>query len=439
MTKRSWLALVSLFGVLSLVGAACASSSGEGSGGGGGGEDVCAADQFGCVQVAAGAPIQLGTLEAISGDVASLGQDQVNGVILAVDYLDGAFDATPGQVLGHDIELQGEDDLCSAEGGQAGATALAANDQIVGVIGTSCSSAALGVADTILGDKGILLISGSNTNPGLTSAEKHQPFYFRTAHNDKIQGAIVADFALQNLGAMTAATINDESPYADGLAAAFRDNFEAGGGTITAIEAINSGDTDFKPLLTSIAEGNPDVLYFPDFNPACALIAQQAKDILPDTALIGSDGCLASDFLTTAGAAADGVYASSPDLSAFQSNSFYSGEFIPAYQAQFGSAPTSVFHAHAFDAANILFAAIQAVAVENSDGSLSIPRTALRDALAATSGYQGITGTITCTPLGDCATDVTIGVFQAPAWPVEGGTPDAQAVFSETKSLADVA
>ena len=339
MTKRSWLALVSLFGVLSLVGAACASSSGEGSGGGGGGEDVCAADQFGCVQVAAGAPIQLGTLEAISGDVASLGQDQVNGVILAVDYLDGAFDATPGQILGHDIELQGEDDLCSAEGGQAGATALAANDQIVGVIGTSCSSAALGVADTILGDKGILLISGSNTNPGLTSAEKHQPFYFRTAHNDKIQGAIVADFALQNLGAMTAATINDESPYADGLAAAFRDNFEAGGGTITAIEAINSGDTDFKPLLTSIAEGNPDVLYFPDFNPACALIAQQAADILPDTALIGSDGCLASTFLETAGDAADGVYASSPDLSVFQTNSFYAGEFIPAYEALVGTAP----------------------------------------------------------------------------------------------------
>ena len=148
------------------------------------------------------------------------------------------------------------------------------------------------------------------------------------------------------------------------------------------------------------------------FRSACALIAQQAADILPDTALIGSDGCLASTFLETAGDAADGVYASSPDLSVFQTNSFYAGEFIPAYEALVGTAPTSVFHAHAFDAANILFAAIQAVAVENADGSLSIPRTALRDALAATSGYQGITGTITCTPLGDCATDVTIGIFE---------------------------
>jgi len=439
LTKRTWLALVSLFAVLSLVGAACASDSGDtGGAGGGGAADVCAADEFGCIEIAAGDPITVGTLQAISGDVATLGQDQVNGVQLAVDYLDGALDGTNGQLLGHDVVVTGEDDGCSAEGGQAGATALAANDQIVGVIGSSCSSAALGVADTILGDKGILLISGSNTNPGLTSEERHQPFYFRTAHNDKIQGAIVADFALMELGATTAATINDESPYADGLAAAFRDNFEAGGGTITAIEAINSADTDFKSLLESIKAKGADVLYFPDFNPACALIAQQAKDILPDTALIGSDGCLATTFLETAGAAADGVYASSPDLGAFQSNSFYANDFLNAYQTAFGSAPTSVFHAHAFDATNILFEAIKAVAIENEDGSLSIPRTALRDALAATSGWAGLTGTITCTPLGDCATDVTIGIFEAPGWPVEGGSGDQSAVFSETKSLADV-
>ena len=87
------------------------------------------------------------------------------------------------------------------------------------MIGTSCSSAALGVADKILSDKGILLISPSNTNPGLTAEGTHQPFYLRTAHNDKIQAAIVADFVFTEQGLTTAATINDESPYADGLAA----------------------------------------------------------------------------------------------------------------------------------------------------------------------------------------------------------------------------
>ncbi|MGZ8636349.1 MAG: branched-chain amino acid ABC transporter substrate-binding protein [Actinomycetota bacterium] len=448
MRKRKYFALLAMFAALTLVAAACSDDDDGGGDGGttGGGEETgatgaagdCEADEFGCVEVAAGDAIQVGTLLSISGDTASLGQDSQNGVALAIDNLDGALDATDGQLLGHDVELVNEDDGCSAEGGQAGATALAANESIVAVIGTSCSSSALGVADQILSDQGMILLSPSNTNPALTSEEAHQPFYSRTAHNDRIQGAIVAEFALDELGAQTAATINDESPYADGLAAAFRTNFEAGGGEITAIEAIRTGDTDFGPLLTSIAEGDPDVLYFPDFNPECALIASQARDAMPDVALIGSDGCLATDFLETAGDAAEGVYASSPDVTVFAGGEFYNGEFLPAYETAFGSAPTSVFHAHSFDAANILFDAIEAVAIDDG-GNLQIPRTALNDALLATSGYQGITGTITCTPLGDCATDVTIGIFQAPGWPVEGGEEGAAAVYSDTKTLDDVA
>jgi branched-chain amino acid transport system substrate-binding protein len=442
MKQRRVLRLLALVGVLSLVGAACSNDDdGGGSTGGGGatGSSVdCDTVDFGCVEVAAGAPITIGTLLAISGDTASLGQDSQNGAALAIDYLDGALDATDGQLLDHDVELSNEDDLCSAEGGQAGGTALAADPDIVAVIGTSCSSSALGVADTILSDKGILLISPSNTNPGLTAEGTHQPFYLRTAHNDKIQGAIVSDFVYTKQGLTTAATINDESPYADGLAEAFRNNFEAAGGTITSVEAINSGDTDFKPLLTSIAQKNPEALYFPDFNPACALIAKQAAEIMPDTLLIGSDGCLATDFLETAGSAANGVFASSPDLSVFANGDFYKNEFIPAYKDQFGTAPTSVFHAHAFDAMNILFEALKTAAIQNDDGSLTIPRQALRDAIFATSGWEGITGTITCTELGDCATDVTIGIFEAPGWPVEGGSEDQDPVFSETKTLGEV-
>jgi branched-chain amino acid transport system substrate-binding protein len=446
MKHRRVLRLLALVAVLSLVGAACSNDDDSGGGATGGetggttgGAVDCATVEFGCLEVASGEPITIGTLLAISGDTASLGLDSQAGAQLAIDYLDGTLDQVNGQLLGHDVQLQNEDDGCSADGGQAGATALAADPAILAVIGTSCSSAALGVADEILSSKGILLISPSNTNPGLTSEEAHQPFYLRTAHNDKIQGAIVSDFVYTEQGITTAATINDESPYADGLAAAFRENFEAAGGTITAVEAINSADTDFGALLEGIANGNPGALYFPDFNPACALIAQQAADIMPDTLLIGSDGCLATDFLDTAGDAANGVFASSPDLSVFAEGDFYKNDFLPAYQELVGTPPTAVFHAHAFDAMNILFAAVQDVAVENDDGSLTIPRQALRDAIFATSGYEGITGTITCNDLGDCATDVTIGVFEAPGWPVEGGEPDAAPVFSETKSLDDVA
>ena len=445
MKNRKYLAMVALLGALMLVAAACGDDNGGETGGGGGtsatgGAVDCSADEFGCVEVAAGDPIQLASLLSISGSTAFLGTDSAHGVELAIDHLDDTFDATPGQLLGHDVTLQQEDDGCSAEGGQAGATALAANPDIVAVIGTSCSSAALGVADTILGDKGILLFSPSNTNPGLTSEEAHQPFYARTAHNDKIQGAIVADFVFTKLGIDTAATINDESPYADGLAAAFRDNFEALGGTITDTEQVNSSDTDLGPVMTNIAATDPGVVYGPNFNPVCALSYTQGSDILAKgTIQIGSDGCLESSFLDTVGKPIPGAdyYASSPDTSAYQNGDFYKNEYLPAYVDQFGK-PTSVFNAHAYDATNVLFDAIEAVAVDDGSGNLTIPRTALKDAVLATTGYEGMTGTITCTPLGDCATDVTIGVFEYDHWPVEGGVDPTDPVFSETKSLDEV-
>ena len=445
MKNRKYLAMLALLGALSLVAAACSDDGGDTTGGSGatsatGGAVDCASDEFGCVEIAAGDPIQLASLLSISGDTAFLGTDSNHGVELAIDYLDDAFDATPGQLLGHDVTLQQEDDGCSAEGGQAGGTAIAANPDIVAVIGTSCSSSALGVADTILGSKGMLLFSPSNTNPGLTSEEAHEPFYARTAHNDKIQGAIVADFVFTELGIDTAATINDESPYADGLAAAFRDNFEALGGTITGIEQVSSSDTDLGPVLTNIASTEPGVVYGPNFNPVCALSYTQGADILPEgTIQIGSDGCLESSFIETVGAPVKGsdYFASSPDVEAYQSGAFYKDEYLPAYTDQYGK-PTAVFNAHAYDAANVLFDAISAVAVDDGSGNLTISRTALKDAVLATSGYEGMTGIITCTPLGDCATDVTIGIFEYDHWPVEGGVDPTDPVFSETKTLADV-
>ena len=444
MKNRKYFAMVALVGALMLVAAACGGDDDEGGAATGatptGGAVDCEADEFGCVEIAAGTPIKIGSLLSISGETAFLGTDSNHGIELAIDDLDGSLDATPGQLLGHEVELQQEDDGCSAEGGQAGGEALAADPEIVAVIGTSCSSSALGVADTILGDKGILLFSPSNTNPGLTSEEAHQPFYFRTAHNDLIQGAIVGEYVFNELGIDSAATINDESPYADGLAAAFRDTFEGLGGTITAVEQVNSADTDLGPVLNSIAQGNPGAVYGPNFNPVCALTATQGLDILPKgTVQLGSDGCLESAFLETAGDLPAGYYyASSPDLTVFAEGAFYKDEFIPAYKEQFGTAPTAVFHAHAYDAANILFGAIEQVAVDDGSGNLTISRTALRDAVQATADYEGVTGIITCTPLGDCATDVTIGLYEYPNWPVEGGEEPSNPVYTDTKTLEEV-
>jgi branched-chain amino acid transport system substrate-binding protein len=438
MSRPRWVAFVAVLGAFMLAAAGCANDDNGGGGGGAQAAD-CSADQFGCLTVASGEPIKIGTLLSITGDNRSLGVDSQRGVVLAVDNLDGKLDGKPGQFMGHNIELVNTDETCSKAGGQSGATKLAADPKLLSVIGTSCSSAALGVADTIFSKKGILLVSPSNTGPSLTAEGQHQPFYLRTAHNDKIQGAVVADFATNKLKAKTAATIHDESPYSDGLAAVFRQVFEKQGGKITNDEAVQSTDRDMKPVLNSISQNKPDFIYYPAFNPVCALIAKQGRAIpaLKDTALMGSDGCAAPEYVQVGGKSVYGSWSSSPDVTAQTSNNaFYGQQFLPAYQKQFGERPISVFNAHAFDAFNILADAIKKAATDDG-GTLTIPRTKLKDEIYKTSNYKGLSGTITCTPTGDCATAVSIAVYKVPDWPIEGGTENPKPVFTETKTLQE--
>jgi branched-chain amino acid transport system substrate-binding protein len=415
--------LLVIVAVLSLVAVAC-------GGGGGGTPEECEADEFGCVTVAAGEPIKIGTLLVITGENQTLGLDSQYGAELAVDYWgDNAFDGTPGQIAGHDIELVNEDEGCSAEGGTAGAQRLVTDTQIVAVIGTSCSSAALGVADKIFGDQGIVLVSPSNTSPALTNPGTHNPFYLRTAHNDSIQGAVVAQFAFEELGAASAATIHDGSPYAEGLANAFAAAFEAAGGTITDQVSVQTGESDYSSILTDLATGGPELLYYPIFVGEGGLITQQAVENGSFTYLAGSDGMFTPDWIAAAGAEnANGVYISGPDLSQLAGDEdFYRGEFLPAYNDAYGE-PTSVFHAHSFDAVNIVLTAIESVAIEDGD-TLHIPRTALKDALFATENFPGLTGSLTCNEDGDCQQSATIGVVT-----VENGE-FTDYIFSATKGL----
>ena len=123
---------------------------------------------------------------------------------------------------------------------------------------------------------------------------------------------------------------------------------------------------------------------------------------------MGADGHFSADFLKAAGAAAVGHYLTSPNFSAFQATTPTSST---KREAKFGGDPLSAFHAQAYDATNMLFAALEKVAVENADGSLSIPKGALRDAIFATKDFAGLTGTLSCTPTGDCGAPV-IAVYQ---------------------------
>jgi branched-chain amino acid transport system substrate-binding protein len=356
------------------------------------------------VDVAPGDPIRIASALVISGPNADLGLDSQHGAEIAIEF--------KGEVLGHPIELQAEDDGCNAEGGQAAGQKIVSDPTIVAVIGTSCSGAGVPMAQ-VISDAGYVMVSPSNTAPSLTDpAQAWKPGYLRTAHNDKVQGAAMAEYAYNELGLTTAAAIHDGDPYTEGLANAFREAFEALGGTVVAFTAVNVGDTDMRPVLTSVAAsegGAPEFLFFPVFTAECAHLATQALEVagLENTVRAAADGCFSAASAEAIGDASAGMYFSGPDL-AFAGDTYQ--DFLAAYQTNFGSAPLSVFHAHAFDAANMIFACIEQVATQDDAGT-HIGRQALRDCLYATSGFEGITGSLTCNDTGDCA-DPKIAVYE---------------------------
>jgi branched-chain amino acid transport system substrate-binding protein len=399
MKKMMSIRLVAVLGALALVAAAC-----------GGGTEF-EAGELGAVTVEAGESIQIRSLQVISGPDATLGIPEERAVRLAVvDF---------GEIEGHAIEVgTGLDDLCSADGGQAAAQTIVSDDQVVGVIGTSCSGAAT-AAMPLISDAGMVMISGSNTSPALTSdllgtaGTDNHAGYYRTAHNDFIQGAAAANFMFTELGLTDVALIHDGDPYTQGLTSAFEAAFVELGGTITVHTALAKGTTDAVPVLTEVAGTSPQGVFMPIFIAEATAIAQQKGGVagLEDAVFMGADGILSPAFLEDV-PESGGFYFSGPDLR-FGANKNEvtdktAEEFLAAYDAEYGEAPTAPFWAHAYDATTLLLKAIQTVAVVDGD-VLHIDRQALRDELYKTAGFSGIIGSLTCDEFGDCgAAKITV-------------------------------
>ena len=361
-------------------------------------------DKIGVIKLKAAEPIHIACWMVVAGPDASLGTDTKRGVEIAIDD-------KGGKLLGHAIKLSVQDTGCNAEGGQAAATKLAADPSVVAAVGSNCSSEARPGAP-ILWKAGIATVSPSNTAPYLTDPKRGPDYdgYLRTAHNDKIQGAVAAEFAWRQLKVKKAATIHDGSVYAEQLQAVFAETFRKMGGTITSQEAVAPTDTDMRPVLTKISTGKPEFLYYPIFVAAGGHITRQVKEVkgLEKVALMGADGVFSTDFYKAAGETAVGMYHSSPDFSAFGAG--YKA-FLDKHQKKYGEKPIAPFHAHGYDAALMIFAAVEKVGIKGPDGTLYIGRQALRDALYATKNLRGLTGNLSCDAFGDCA-DPRIAVYK---------------------------
>ena len=380
-------------------------------------------DALGCVEVGSDEPIVVGAMLTVSGATSFYGEDSRGGIELAIMGREGMM------VMGREVELVVEDSLCSAEGGQSAAQRMAADETVVGIIGTTCSGAAQG-ALPIISEAGMLMISPSNTSPSLTNDDRdaggtYLPGYFRTAHNDLFQGALGARFAVEVLGAGSVATIHDGDPYTEGLAVVMANTFAGLNGEVAFQGAVSKGDTDMSAILTEIAASGPDIVYFPVFVPESEFIASQLVNTpgLEDAYMMTADGSFSASFAQNTGDAAVGIYMSGPHVEGDAYDAF-----LETWKSELDEAgPPSGFHAHAYDATNLLLDAVEAVGVEMDDGTLVIGRQALRDYLSGVEAYDGLTGSLTCQAespyAGDCATGDALAIFSITEAEVGGAWP----------------
>ncbi len=259
---------------------------------------------------------------------------------------------------------------------------LIVEEEVSAIVGPNRSTYAVVVGE-IVQNHGIPMMATSATNPSVTAAGD---FVFMAAFTDDFQGVAMAAFALQDLGARTAAVLTHKGDvYSEGLSQTFIDNFAAHGGEVVADEFYTAGDTDFTTQLTAIAEAAPDIIFSTGFIPEVPLGVQQAREEIGITAtFIGSDSWDNVALIPAAGAAIDGSFFSSSFSAEAEPSDLGEDayQFVTAYTAMFGTVPDGGA-ALGYDALRLVVQAMR-----RAD---DLTPTAIREQLAATMNYSGAT------------------------------------------------
>lgn len=297
--------------------------------------------------------IKIGFIGPLSGDVKTYGLSALDGFNLALEQAGcKAGDYT--------IVTVQDDDKGEVREGQNAFTKQVTQDGVKAIVGAVTSNVTVPLSEKA-NDAGIVMITGTATADNVTvdANGNRKPFVFRAAFADSYQGTEAAKFAVEKLGAKTAAVLYDKSnDYTVGLSNAFKAEFEADGGQIVAWESYGKDDTDFSAIMTNVAAVDPDVLYIPDYYNKASLIGQAAQVKGVDAVKIGADGWDSTDlnFEVMQGGYFTAHYSADDPSEAVQ-------QFVKDYQAKYGERPDS-FAALGYDATNLLLKAIESA---NSD------------------------------------------------------------------------
>ena len=289
--------------------------------------------------------IKIGVSGPFTGDQGKFGQDQLNGVKLAVEEWNSR-----GGLLGKKIELVEGDDQHDPKQAVAIAHKFV-NAGVAGVLGHFNSSCSI-PASQIYYDGKVVQITHGSTNPKLT--EQGFDTVFRTCGRDDQQGKVAANFAIKTLKAKNIVILHDKTTYGQGLASEFKKGVEKGGIKVALYEGIVQGDKDFSSVLTKVKAKNPDLIFFGGIYVEGGLLIKQWKGLGGKAPFMGGDGILEKEMITIGGKAAEGTYGTfGPDPLKIPA----AKGFNVKYKKRFGEpGPYSVY---AYEAANVLFKGIQ--------------------------------------------------------------------------------
>ncbi len=331
---------------------------------------------FAAEPAAATAPIRIGQYGAFSGKEAAFGLSARSGAILAFEETNAA-----GGVLGRKVELLTEDNQSKAGESATIAKKFVSRDKVVAVLGGNPSSNSLEAAPVYQNAK-IPMIAISSTNPRVTEMGN---YIFRVCFIDPFQGAVLAKFAHDNLQAKKAGVLTSvNNAYSVGISKVFREKFTAAGGVIVAEQRHSEGDKDFRAQLTALKTAGAEVIFHSGNYTEGALICIQARQLGFTGPLFGGDAWEAPQLIELGGAAVEGVFYSTH--ASPESTEPAVQEFVKKYQARYGSTPDSIA-ALGYDAAMLLFDALRRAGTTDS--------AKLREAIATTQGFPGVTGAIT--------------------------------------------
>ena len=325
----------------------------------------------------AAAVIKVGEFASLTGKEATFGQSSHKGTLLAIEELNAA-----GGVLGRKFELITEDTQSKQGESASVVRKLVSRDKVVAILGEVASGRSLEAAPICQNAK-VPMISPSSTNPKVTEVGD---YVFRVCFIDPFQGTVMALFAKNTLKAKSVAVLTDAgAPYSVGLSSFFKEKFVADGGKIVIEQKFSSGDKDFKAQLTAIKAANPEAIFAPCYYTEAGLIVQQARQLGINLPVFGGDGWEAPELLTIGGKAMDGTYYSthySPEDKAEMVRTF-----VKKFQARWNNEVPDAMAALGYDSALVLADAIKRAG--GTDG----PK--LRDAIAATKEFVGVTGKTT--------------------------------------------